>query len=146
MAGGGRMRKIPPMRSLDDLFDALGRSRFRRRQRLGEREIALLRALGVEVVLHHARELLAERLFVPRPRDDGRQTPMRGHPAFVAQHATASCCRRCLARWHRIPAGRALTAEEEEHVLAALRRWLERAGADAAPVADAQLDLLHREE
>jgi hypothetical protein len=34
---------------------------------------------------------------------------MRGHPVFIAQHATATCCRGCLAKWHDIPAGRALT-------------------------------------
>jgi hypothetical protein len=49
---------------------------------------------------------------------------MRGHPIFIAQHATATCCRICLAKWHDIPAGRALTSAEQQHVLAALDRWL----------------------
>lgn len=34
--------------------------------------------------------------------NDGKQTPMRGHPVFIAQHATATCCRECLKKWHNI--------------------------------------------
>ena len=50
---------------------------------------------------------------------------MRGHPVFIAQHATATCCRSCLEKWHAIPSGRPLTAPEQEHVIAAIRRWLD---------------------
>ena len=53
-----------------------------------------------------------------------RMTPMRGHPVFVAQHATATCCRSCLAKWHGIPAGKVLDQTETSHVLAAIERWL----------------------
>lgn len=75
-------------------------------------------------MLEHAAAFIAERLAPAVPRNDGRQTPMRGHPAFIAQHATATCCRGCLAKWHRIEPGRALTPQEQAHVLAAIRRWL----------------------
>ena len=59
----------------------------------------------------------------PAP-NDGKQTPFRGHPVFVAQHATATCCRGCLAKWHEIPHGEELTDEQQAHVIAALERWL----------------------
>jgi hypothetical protein len=49
---------------------------------------------------------------------------MRNHPVFVAQHATATCCRGCLEKWHAIPKGRELTTDEVEHILAVIRRWL----------------------
>jgi len=66
---------------------------------------------------------------------------MRGHPAFVAQHATATCCRGCLARWHGIPTGRELTSAEREHVLAAIEHWLRaqmgEPSAASAPATDA---------
>jgi Domain of unknown function (DUF4186) len=64
-----------------------------------------LRALGMEVIREHAGELLGKRLAPAEPRNDGKQTPYRGHPVFVAQHATATCCRTCLERWHGIPKG-----------------------------------------
>jgi hypothetical protein len=44
---------------------------------------------------------------------------------FVAQHATAACCRRCLSKWHGILAGRTLTANEQGHVAAVIERWLD---------------------
>ena len=112
------------MRDLDDLFRALARSRFRSQFRLQARDAAYLRDKGIDVVMQHADAFIAQRLAPAQPANDGKQTPWRGHPAFVAQHATACCCRGCLQKWHAIPAGRELTPDEREHVLLALRRWL----------------------
>ncbi len=93
------------MRDPDDLFAALARSKFRSRFSLGAKERAYLAEKTLPVVLEHGRQFLVERLAPAQPRNDGRQTPMRGHPVFVAQHATATCCRGCLAKWHFIPQG-----------------------------------------
>lgn len=112
------------MRRLDELFAALAGSAFRRRFRLGPAERAYIDARGLERVLVEAEELIARRLAPAAPPNDGRQTPWRGHPVFVAQHATATCCRGCLAKWHGIPKGEALTDEEQAHVIATLDRWL----------------------
>ena len=79
---------------------------------------------GLADVLVQAEELIARRLAPAAPLNDGRQTPWRGHPVFVAQHATATCCRGCLARWHDIPRGAELTDEQTAHVIATLERWL----------------------
>jgi hypothetical protein len=49
---------------------------------------------------------------------------MGKHPIFVAQHATATCCRGCLEKWHSIPKGRPLSSEEKKHVMTVLNRWL----------------------
>lgn len=111
-------------RDLDDVFAALERSAFRRRFGLGPRERDYLRARGLPTVLDHAADFIGQRLAPAQPRNDGKQTPMRGHPAFIAQHATATCCRGCLAKWHGIPAGRELSAEEQAHAVAAIARWL----------------------
>ena len=114
------------MRDLDDLFTALDASAFRRRFRLAARERAYLRERGLPVVLEHAQDFVAARLATAEPRNDGRQTPFRGHPVFVAQHATATCCRGCLAKWHRIERGRDLPPSERAHVVATIERWLRR--------------------
>ena len=121
------------MRDLDELFDALGRSAFRRRFALGPKERQYLAAKGRSTVLDHAREFIAQRLAPAAPARDGKQTPMRGHPVFVAQHATATCCRGCLAKWHGIAAGRALSADEQAHAVAAIARWLDSQAADPRP-------------
>ena len=113
------------MRPLDEVFARLQHSPFRRRFRLGTKERGYLAAKGMETVLDHARDFIERRLAPAEPANDGKQTPMRGHPVFIAQHATATCCRSCLSKWHGIAAGRALSDEEKRHVLSAIGRWLE---------------------
>ena len=112
------------MRDLDDLFSALARSRFRGRFRLGPKDRAYLAEKTLPAILEHGRQFVKERLAPAEPRNDGRQTPMRGHPIFIAQHATATCCRGCLEKWHRIPRAQSLTEEEIEYILEVLSRWL----------------------
>jgi len=118
------------MRNLDDLFAALAESDFRRRQILGKKDRSYLEGRSLSTLMSHARRFVVERLAPAKPERDGKQTPMRGHPVFVAQHATATCCRGCLAKWHRIPKGRPLSEAELEHVLSVLRRWLVAQGAE----------------
>ena len=115
---------------LDALFAALGRSDFRRRFRLGPREREYLEARGLPTVLEHARAFVDDRLAPAAPAKDGKQTPYRGHPVFIAQHATGTCCRGCLAKWHGIAKGAELTDEERAYVVGVLERWL-RAQQDA---------------
>ena len=112
---------------LIELFDRLGRSEFRSRFRLGGRELEYLRRKGLGVVLEHAADFVEQRLAPAHPPNDGKQTPMGNHPAFVAQHATATCCRGCLAKWHAIPKGRSLTESEKEYVLQVIGAWLVKA-------------------
>lgn len=89
-----------PMRNADDLFAALRQSAFRGQFRLRGRERAYLQARGLPVILAHAADFIERRLASARPTNDGRQTPFRNHPVCVAQHATATFCRKCLSRWH----------------------------------------------
>ena len=112
------------MLDMDEVFRRLGASTFRRKFRLVGRERAYLDTWGVERVMEQAARFIDERLAAAEPRNDGRQTPWRNHPVFVAQHATATCCRGCLEKTHGIAKGRALTAEEKAHVLATIERWL----------------------
>jgi len=112
------------MRDSDDLFAALARSPFRSRFKLQGRELQYLRDKGMPVVLQHAADFIAKRLAPAHPTNDGKQTPFRNHPVFVAQHATATCCRGCLQKWHRIEQGRELTEGEQRYVVGVIERWL----------------------
>jgi hypothetical protein len=118
------VRDEPRVRDLDELFAELARSDFRRRFRLRGKELDYLRAKGLPLILRHAADFIEKRLAPAEPANDGRQTPTRNHPAFVAQHATATCCRTCLQKWHRIPKGRALSDDEKRYVLSVLEKWL----------------------
>jgi hypothetical protein len=112
------------MREYDDLFRSLKQSAFRQRFRLRETERGYLDRKGLDTILEHGRAFIETRLAPANPANDGKQTPMRNHPVFVAQHATATCCRGCLEKWHAIPRGQTLTTEQIEYVLSVIRHWL----------------------
>ena len=122
-------------RNLKEVFAALAESPFRRGFRLRGKELEYLRRKGLTVVLEHAGDFIDKRLAPAVPANDGKQTPMRHHPVFVAQHATATCCRGCLQKWHGIPKGRELEATEKQYILEVIETWLreqERLNAGAA--------------
>ena len=112
------------MIDIDGAFHRLAAASFRWKFRLHGRELAYLRTWGVQKVMEQAARFIDERLAPAEPRNDGRQTPWRNHPVFVAQHGTATCCRGCLEKTHEISKGHALTGEEKEYVLAVIERWL----------------------
>ena len=87
---------MPEPAPIDSTLRALARHPFRARFHLRGRDAATVELRGMDVVRRHAAELLAKRLAPAAPRKDGKQTPYRGHPVSVAQHATATCCRGCL--------------------------------------------------
>lgn len=118
------------MMPMDDLIDrrlaTITRQPFRARFQLRGRELAYTRERGLETVAEHAADLIGKRLAPAAPYKDTKQTPYKGHPVFVAQHATATCCRKCLQRWHEIPRGRELTGDEQAYVVQVICRYLER--------------------
>jgi hypothetical protein len=111
--------------SIDSTLRALALQSFRARFHLRCREAAIVELRGMEVVRKHAGELLAKRLAPAAPHNDGKQTPYRGHPVFVSQHATSTCCRTCLERWHGIPKGHELTTGEQAYAVEIICRWIE---------------------
>lgn len=112
------------MRDVQDVLQRLRRSKFRSQIHLQQKEIEYLHKKGMDEVLQHAADFIEKRLAPTSPVNDGRQTPWRNHPVFVAQHATATCCRACLEKWHEIPRGRELTEEEQRYIVAVIGAWL----------------------
>ena len=111
---------------LTDLFERLARSDFRSRFHLTKKDKEYIAEKGLATIRKHAEDFVAKRLAPAVIPNDGKQTPMRGHPVFLAQHATGCCCRGCFFKWHHIPAGRLLTKEEQQYAVAVLMTWIER--------------------
>lgn len=112
--------------NLEYLFLRLAESKFRSKFHLSAADITYIDQKGIDTIHRHAEDLIAKRLAPAVIPNDGKQTPMRGHPVFVAQHATACCCRGCFAKWHGIPAGRELTADEQRYAVAVVMEWVRR--------------------
>lgn len=108
------------------LFERLAKSAFRSRFRLTQKDKSYIVAKGMATIRRHAIDFVTKHLAPAVIPNDGKQTPLRGHPVFLAQHATGCCCRSCLSKWHHIPAGKQLTEEEQQYIVAVLMTWIER--------------------
>lgn len=108
------------------LFERLAKSAFRSRFRLTQKDKSYIVSKGMATIRRHAIDFVTKRLAPAVIPNDGKQTPLRGHPVFLAQHATGCCCRSCLSKWHHIPAGKQLTEEEQQYIVAVLMTWIER--------------------
>ncbi len=110
----------------DELFQRLDQSDFRSRFHLKDQDRKYADEKGLDAIRKHAEDFVDKRLSPENPENDGKQTPMKGHPVFIAQHATACCCRGCLEKWHNIPAGKMLTKEEKTYIVDVLMDWIRR--------------------
>ena len=110
--------------TIGDALSRLQRSDFRARFHLGPKERVYVEEKGLPVIREHARDFVRTRLAPAEIPNDGRQTPMRGHPVFIAQHACACCCRGCLEKWYHIPQGVALTEAQQEGIVSLLMAWI----------------------
>ena len=99
------------------ILDKLAKSKFRAKFKLRAKELDYIKDKGLDKIKSHAKDFIRDRVAPAEPVNDGKQTPMRGHPVFIAQHATACCCRGCIEKWHHFPKGRELTASEQEYLV-----------------------------
>lgn len=109
---------------LKQLFTGLSKSDFRSRFHLKEQDKEYVRQKGLDRIQEHAQDFIEKRLAPSVIPNDGKQTPMRGHPVFIAQHATATCCRGCLEKWHKIRAGKELTPRQKEYIVHVIMLWI----------------------
>ncbi len=113
------------MDDIDLILDRLSNSKFRRSFRLKSKELEYLNQRGIDLIMDHASGFIGSRIVPANPPNDGKQTPYGKHPVFVAQHATATCCRGCINKWYKIEKGVDLIPAQKEHLLNIIRRWLE---------------------
>ena len=111
---------------LDEKLDKLSKSKFRSSFVLRKREKSYLEEKGLEKIEEHAFSFIKDRLGSKDLVNDGKQTPMRGHPVFVAQHATATCCRGCLSKWHYIGKDKNLSDKEVKFIVALIMEWIKK--------------------
>ena len=114
------------MSTIKEALTRLEASAFRASFHLSKSDIDYIRSKGFDTVREHCAKFIKERLAPAEILNDGRQTPMRGHPVFKAQHACACCCRGCLEKWYKVKAGRALTEEEQRRIVNLLMAWIKK--------------------
>lgn len=113
------------MSNINETLLKLKKSDFRAGFHLTEKDKTYIAEKGIDTIRMHAEEFIRTRLAPAYPLNDGRQTPMRGHPVFVAQHACACCCRGCLEKWYRVPQGKELTEIQQNKIVNLLMAWID---------------------
>lgn len=109
----------------DKMLESLAKSKFRSSFKLGKKYIDYIDKVGLVKIRSHAKDFIEKRLAV-KPLNDGHQTPYKGHPVFIAQHATATCCRKCLNKWYKIAENTTLTEDEITSILNIIMKWIEK--------------------
>lgn len=114
------------MQTIDEALLKLAQSSFRSKFHLSQKDKQYIDEKGSETIRRHAEDFVKTRLAPAVIPNDGKQTPMRGHPVFVAQHACACCCRGCLNKWYKVPKNKELTAVQQQKIVNLLMAWIEK--------------------
>ena len=109
---------------IEKLLDSLAKSKFRGSFHLNSKMKDYVKEKGIDKIKSDAYDLIEKRLAPANPLNDGKQTPMRGHPVFVAQHATATCCRGGLEKWYHVKKGVQLTTLQQEKIVNLIMAWI----------------------
>ena len=108
------------------LFERLDNSKFRSSFHLKQKDIDYINEKGLDTIRQHAKDFIAKREAPAYIANDGKQTPMRGHPVFIAQHATATCCRECIRKWHKMQPGKKLSQVQQDYLVDVIMTWIQK--------------------
>ena len=111
---------------IKNILDRLSKSKFRSSFHLKDKDILYIEDKGIDKIRNHAYDFVTKRLADTSNVTDGKQTPMKGHPVFIAQHATGTCCRRCLEKWHYISKNKNMTDYDIKYVVDIIMSWIEK--------------------
>ncbi|MCR4925796.1 MAG: DUF4186 domain-containing protein [Clostridiales bacterium] len=113
------------MQTTQQALEKLKKSKFRSGFHLGQADFNYIEQKGMDTIKNHATDFIKNRLAPAYIENDGKQTPMRGHPVFIAQHACACCCRGCLQKWYKVEKGKELTQQQQEKIVNLIMCWIE---------------------
>lgn len=111
---------------IKNILDRLSKSKFRSSFHLKDKDILYIEDKGIDKIREHAYDFVSKRLADTSNVTDGKQTPMKGHPVFIAQHATGTCCRSCLEKWHHISKNKNMTEDDIKYVVDIIMSWIEK--------------------
>ena len=114
------------MATIEETLTRLEKSTFRANFRLKDKDKEYIREKGIEVIEKHAQDFIGTRLSLAHIPNDGKQTPTKGHPVFIAQHACACCCRKCLEKWYKVPRNTPLTETQQKKIVNLLMAWIKK--------------------
>ena len=110
---------------IPQVLESLKKSTFRSKFKLSNKDQQYIQDKGIETIRQHAIDFIKTRIASQYPKNDGKQTPMKGCSVIIVQHATATCCRGCIKKWHRIKKEKGLTDQEIQFFVGLIMEWIE---------------------
>ena len=107
-----------------NIIEKLSFSKFRSSFKLLTKDIEYINKNGLDIIKEHAYKFISDRIKPAYIANDGKQTPTKGHPVFVAMHATATCCRECIYKWHKIKKNKELNEKEIDYIVSIIMFWI----------------------
>ena len=112
--------------NIENSLYRLSKSKFRNSFHLNNKMKKYVKDKGIDKIKEHTFDIINNRLKPSKIENDGKQTPMKQvHPTFIAQHATATCCRKCLEKWYNISKEKELNNEEIDFIVSLIVKWIE---------------------
>ena len=109
-----------------NILDKLSQSKFRSSFKLKQKDFDYINQKGIDIIQSHAKDFVSKRIAPAVISNDGKQTPMKGHPVFIAQHATATCCRKCINKWHKFEMNVQLNDTQQEYIVNLIMQWIKK--------------------
>lgn len=111
---------------IEEVLNKLSKSKFRNSFHLKEKDFKYIEEKSISKIKEHAYDFVNKRLAPKVIENDGKQTPTKGHPVFIAQHATATCCRGCIQKWHGVKKDRKLEQDDIDYIVSVIMKWIEK--------------------
>lgn len=125
------------LKDADHTIQALQYELFRHvywHKTVDDKAMAHARKRGLQNLRIDAEKIIRTRVS-PASKDifrDGTQTPLRGKLVYYAQHATATCCRKCAEEWHGIDRNRPLSQDEIRYMVDLIMLYVRKRVPDLA--------------
>ena len=91
---------------------------------LGEAEVEYIQSRGIDILRLHATDFIQKRIAPAEPKNDGHQTPTKGHPVFIAQHACGCNDRDAVETFFSLKKGKQLSEKEVTLIVDVLISWM----------------------
>ena len=113
------------LKKIEEVFSKLNKTGRINDFSLGASEIEYVTSRGIDILRLHATDFIQKRIAPAEPKNDGHQTPAKGHPVFLAQHACGCNDRDSVEKFFGFNKGVLLKDKEVNLIVDVIVSWLE---------------------
>ena len=111
-------------KEINSIKEKLAKDKSRSVFTLGQAEVEYIQSRGIDILRLHATDFIQKRIAPAEPKNDGHQTPTKGHPVFIAQHACGCNDRDAVETFFSLKKGKQLTEKQVHLIVDVLISWM----------------------